>query len=247
MNRVIQAVLFDLGDTLMYSPDPWPPVFERAGQTLANVLVSHGARLNQDDFYKTFLKALDEYYTERDRNLRETNTLTILRNLLLEKGQHNIPTGVLREALDEFYAVTQQNWHLELDAIPALERLHHSGFHLGIISNAGDDRDVRQQVKNFGIEPYFDFILTSAACGYRKPHPYIFGLALEQWGYLPDEVAMVGDRLDADIRGARPLGIYTIWIKRRAKKLSPISVIPDAVVENLGDIPSLIINLPFID
>ena len=61
----------------------------------------------------------------------------------------------------------------------------------------------------------------------------------------PDEVAMVGDRLDADVGGARPLGIYAIWIKRRAKKLTPVSILPDATVENLVDIPPLLINLPF--
>ena len=245
MNRLIQAVLFDLGDTLMYSPDLWPPVFERAGQTLTQVLISNGVQVNRENFHVIFLEALEKYYAERERNLQETSTLTILQNLLAEKDQFNIPIGMLREALDEFYAITQQNWHLELDTFPVLEKLHNSGFHLGLISNAGDDRDVRQQVKNFGIEPYFDFILTSAACGYRKPHPYIFGLALDQWGYLPDEVAMVGDRLDADVGGARPLGIYAIWIKRRAKKLTPVSILPDATVENLVDIPPLLINLPF--
>ena len=244
MNRVIQAVLFDLGDTLMYSPDPWPPVFERAGRMLTHVLISNGARLDGESFHLKFLKALEEYYAERERNLRETSTLTILQHLLIENDQANFPVSTLRTALDEFYAITQQNWHLELDTIPMLEKLHNSGFHIGLISNAGDDRDVRQQVKNFGIEPYFDFILTSAACGYRKPHPYIFGLALNQWGYLPDEVAMVGDRLDADMGGAKLLGIYTIWIKRRTKNISPAPSLPDATVDELAQIAPLLINLP---
>ena len=118
--------------------------------------------------------------------------------------------------------------------------LKETGLHLGLLSNAGDDNDVQQQVKNFGIEHFFDFIVTSASCGYRKPHPRIFSEALDRWGYLPDEIAMVGDRLDADIGGARPLGIYTIWNKRRAKQLLSPTYTPDAVVETLSEIPHLI-------
>ena len=243
MNRIIQAVLFDLGDTLMYSPDPWPPVFERAGQALSNVLLTNGIQVDYATFHLKFLARLDEYYTERDRNLREISTQKLLKDLILENGHTNCHTSLLRKALDAFYSVTQQNWYLESDADAALGRLQNSGYHLGLISNAGDDRDVRQQVKTFGLDKYFDFVLTSAACGYRKPHPHIFGLALDQWGYLPDEIAMVGDRLDADVGGAKPLGIYTIWNKRRAKKLTPIPIQPDAIVESLSEIPNLIIHL----
>ena len=243
MNRIIQAVLFDLGDTLMYSPDPWPPVFERAGHKLSFVLCSNEVSINYETFHHDFLQRLDKYYAERDRNLIETTTLTVLQELLAEKGQLNVPEKLLRLALDQFYAITQQNWTLESDTIPTLTNLQNSGFHLGLVSNAGDEHDVMQQVEKFGIRGYFDFILTSAGCGYRKPHPHIFGLALEQWGYLPDEIAMVGDRLDADIGGARPLGIYSIWNKRRAKKLTSETARPDATVESLSEIPSLIINL----
>lgn len=242
MNR-IQAVLFDLGDTLMYSPDPWPPVLEHAGRKLSNVLCASGIDVDCDTFPVNFLQRLDNYYTERERNLVETTTLAVLQELLAEKGQRNLPENLLRMALDEFYAVTQHNWRLEVDAAATLVTLQDSGFHLGLVSNAGDDRDVLQQVDKFGIGQYFDFILTSAACGYRKPHPRIFGMALAQWRYMPDEVAMVGDRLDADVGGARPLGIYTIWINRRAKILFPISAAPDATVESLSEIPPLLINL----
>ena len=244
MNRIIQAILFDLGDTLMYSAAPWPPIYERAGQKLSDFLGSNGVKVDRETFHTEFLQRLDQYYSNRERNLLETSTSSILQELLIENGEFNFSEILLRSALDEFYAVTQQNWHLESDAVTTLTTLQNSGFHLGLISNAGDDQDVHQLVNKFGIGKYFDFILTSAACGYRKPHPFIFGKALDQWGYLPDEIAMVGDRLDADMGGAQPLGIYSIWIKRRAKITIQNSLCPDAIVENLGEIPAIIINLP---
>ncbi|MEI7845823.1 MAG: HAD family hydrolase [Chloroflexota bacterium] len=240
MKRFFQAVLFDLGDTLMFSPDPWPPVFENAGRNLSFTLCDNRIKVDPESFHLDFLHQLDKYYTDRDRNLVETTTLAVLQKLLKEKGHHDIPEYVLRKTLDEFYSVTQKNWKLEDDAVSTLLSLKETGLHLGLLSNAGDDNDVQQQVKNFGIEHFFDFIVTSASCGYRKPHPRIFSEALDRWGYLPDEIAMVGDRLDADIGGARPLGIYTIWNKRRAKQLLSPTYTPDAVVETLSEIPHLI-------
>ena len=186
MKQIFQAVLFDLGDTLMYSPDPWPPVFELAGRRLAHTLCSYQIQVNTETFHAEFLHQLNKYYTDRERNLEETTTLTVLHNLLVEKGQRDIPLTTLRTALNEFYAVTQQNWQLEEDAISVLSTLKQFGLHLGLVSNAGDDLDVRQQVKKFNIGGYFDFVLTSAACGYRKPHPRMFSQALNLWGYLPD-------------------------------------------------------------
>jgi HAD superfamily hydrolase (TIGR01549 family) len=245
INHNFKAVLFDLGDTLMYSTEPWPPVYEQAGRKLSDVLCLIDSGIQCETFSSDFLRKLDEYYTDRDRNLLETSTMTLLKQLLKETGIQELPDSLLRGALDEFYAITQKNWKLEADAIPLLESLKSRGLHLGLISNAGDNRDVFQLVERFNIEHYFDFILTSAACGYRKPHPRIFELALTHWGYMPDEIAMVGDRLDADIGGAGPLGFYTIWVKRRAKKpqIPRFAPKPDAEVDNLGEITSIMINL----
>jgi putative hydrolase of the HAD superfamily len=240
MNPPIQAVLFDLGDTLMYSLHPWPPVFDLAGRQLSNALCASSLEVDCETFHFDFLHRLDRYYVERDRDLVETSTLRMLKDLLDEKGHHEVPETTLRPILDRFYAVTQQNWALEEDTRPTLTALQGAGVHLGLVSNAGDSRDVLRLTEKFEIEPYFDFILTSAACGYRKPHPRIFEIALAYWGYMPDEVAMVGDRLDADIQGARPLGIYAIWIQRRAKVADPASILPDSSVKTLSELPALL-------
>ena len=90
-------------------------------------------------------------------------------------------------------------------------------YKLGIFSNAGDDKDVQTLVENFGIRPHFDFVLTSAACFYRKPHARAFEIALARWNIPPEEAAMVGDSLQADIYGAKSLNMQTVWITRRAQ------------------------------
>lgn len=237
MKTPIRAVLFDLGDTLMYALQPWEPIFELAGRELALGLAASGLPVDETNFAHAFLEKLDQYYAERDRHLMETSTLLVLKKLLAEAGYHHLTENNLRPALNRFYAVTQENWSLETEAIPTLEALRASGLRLGLVSNAGDSQDVFQLVDKFGLRSYFDLILTSAACGYRKPHPHIFKTALAHWGYLPDEAVMVGDKLEADIHGARPLGIYAIWIKRRAKISHLPPVEPDETIETLAELP----------
>lgn len=243
MPRSLQAILFDLGDTLMYSPNPWPPVFENAGREMALSLSASGLDIDCDEFPGRFRRRLDEYYAARERNLLETSTHIVLRDMLAEQGHANLPEAMLRTALDHFYAVTQQNWFLEEDAVAALEALQVAGFRLGLVSNAGDNRDVFQLVDKFNIEQYFDFVLTSAACSFRKPHPRIFEMAMAHWGFMPDQAAMVGDRLDADIGGAKPLGMFSIWINRRARNQKPGPTPPDAVIQTLQELPPLLLEL----
>lgn len=151
-----------------------------------------------------------------DKDLQETTYHFVLRELLKELGQAEVPEQTLRSALDALYAVTQTNWQVEDDVIETLEQLKAGQYHLGIFSNAGDDKDVQDLIEGFGIRPYFDFVLTSAGSFYRKPHPRAFEIALAQWNITPEEAAMIGDSLEADIDGAKQLNMTAIWITRRA-------------------------------
>jgi putative hydrolase of the HAD superfamily len=241
----IRAILFDFGGTLMYGRRDWAPIIAKADEALTDYLRSQGMEINLNTFPTEFRKRLDEYFKQREQDLLETTYTFVLRELLREKGYDDVPPSTLRRALDTLFAVTQTNWALEEDAIPALQQLRSLGYHLGIISNAGDDDDVQQLARRFGITEYFDFILTSAACSYRKPHPRIFEMALSHWYCPPNEAVMVGDNLDADIRGAQQAGIYGIWISRRAspEMEKQEQVQPDASLSTLLELPAVLDRL----
>ncbi len=214
MNTVpIQHILFDLGGTLMHARNDWAPVFERADQALANKLSEHQIKLDA----RIFRARLHEYYEQRDKDFQETTYHFVLRELLKELDYAEVTESILRSALDEMFSVTQINWMIEQDTIPAIQKLKFNNYHLGIFSNAGDDKDVQTLVESFGLRSHFDFVLTSAACYYRKPHARAFEIALAQWNIEPEEAVMVGDSLQADIYGAKNLGMQTIWITRRAQ------------------------------
>ena len=209
----VRHILFDLGGTLMHAHGDWLPVFSRADQALTKTLLEHDIKLDA----KIFRARLREYYNQRDKDFQETSYHFVLQELLKELGHAEVAEPVIRSALDAMFAITQSNWILEEDTPQTIQQLKSQNYKLGIFSNAGDDKDVQTLVENFGIRPYFDFVLTSAACYYRKPHARAFEIALAQWNISPEESAMVGDSLEADIFGANNLGMHSIWIKRRAQ------------------------------
>jgi putative hydrolase of the HAD superfamily len=238
----LRAVIFDLGGTLMYERDSWHGITSKGDEALTRFLIKQGMELNLSTFPLEFRKRLGEYFSQRENDLLETSYTFVLIDLLKDKGYTNLPDDVIRKALDSLFAVTQTNWLLEEDALPTLKKLEKDGYRMGLVSNAGDDQDVHQLVQRFGISPYFDFILTSAACSYRKPHPRIFELAIANWYFLPNETVMVGDNLDADIRGAKSAGLYAVWINRRAGSSSEDQprFEPDAAISTLLELPPLL-------
>lgn len=239
MSRFIRAILFDLGGTLMYARDQWSPIEARADLAFAENLHAQGMEIDSAGFALHFRERLKEYYIRREESLFETTYFSVAKELIQEQGSSIAEAGI-RSALDAMFAITQTNWILEGDARPTLKQLENDGYRLGLVSNAGDNRDVFQLAQKFKIEGFFDFMLTSAACSYRKPHSRIFELAAAHWSMPPGEIAMVGDTLEADILGAQKAGLFSIWITRRANpKADHLRRIkPDLSLPALADIPT---------
>jgi HAD superfamily hydrolase (TIGR01662 family) len=235
----LDTIFFDLGRTLIYQKGPWPPVLECALKSLLDVLLKSGITLDATDFVNEFGHQLDTYYARREADHTEPTMTVCLREFLATKDEHDVPDPILRAALDAMFAVTQTNWHAETDALPTLQALHKAGYRLGIVSNAADDKNVQQIIDRWGFRPYFELVLTSAICGIRKPASRIFQIALDHFSVSTDKVFMVGDTLEADIEGANRLGIYSIWITRRAEK-SDSDAKPKAIVKALDEIPPLL-------
>jgi HAD superfamily hydrolase (TIGR01662 family) len=248
MPRFFRAVIFDFGGTLMYGRNAWEPHIARADEALTEYLCLQGLELNVNTFPSEFRRRLVDYFTQREKDLLEATYSSVLREILIEKGYGHVSSDVIHDALDRLFAITQANWALEEDSLPTLQKLEKSGYWLGIISNAGHDQDVQQLARGFNIHHYFDFILTSAACSYRKPHRRIFELALAKWYLLPAEAVMVGDSLIADVQGAQNVGMYGVWLNRRADPQMELqgSVSPDASLTSLAELPALLDHLQVI-
>lgn len=229
----------------MYERGGWDAINAQADEALTNHLRDHDMELNLSTFPREFRKRLRNYFRQRENDLLETTYSFVLREVLADKGYRDVHDDIIRGALDRLFAITQTNWIMEADTLPTLQKLETDGYRMGLISNAGDDQDVQQLARRFGIDQFFDFILTSAACSYRKPHRRIFELALSNWYFLPSEAVMVGDNLDADVRGAQSIGLFAIWLSRRAGDRSEdqLSIQPDVSISALSELPAVLDRL----
>lgn len=98
------------------------------------------------------------------------------------------------------------------DAAPALDRLHASGYRLGVVSNW--DWSLYPVLRAHGLAGWFDAVAASGPLGFAKPDPRIFAAALARLGVGPEEACHVGDDLEADYDGARAAGMAAIHLVR---------------------------------
>ena len=97
----IRAVLFDLGDTLMYPlRNAWPEIISRGNLALTERLCQAGLDIECQHFHEQFNQRLDEYYRQRDVDMLETSTFLVLKELLAEKGCLDVPDAIIRQGLD---------------------------------------------------------------------------------------------------------------------------------------------------
>jgi HAD superfamily hydrolase (TIGR01549 family) len=241
-----KAILFDLGNTLLFFNGDWTQIFAKSDQALLTQLLSTGIDLNEDIFLREFRARMDTYYDQREADFLELTTGYILRNVLARMGHPQVDDEIICTALRKMYAVSQKYWLPAEDTISTLQMLQEQVYRMGIISNASDDADVQTLVDNTKMRSYFDFILSSAAIGIRKPNSTIFEIALSNWPFTPQQIAMVGDTLDADILGANNMGIFSVWITRQADSSSnqknAAKIIPNAIIESLSELPDLLMR-----
>jgi len=241
----ISTVFFDLGSTLLYARDPWSPIFFEADKALVFALEKMDISIPYEEFKAEYGGFLNAYYLQRGIGVIEKTASVALKELLATRGRNDVPVTAIRQALDAMYAVTQKNWYLEDDAIPALKELRKRGLRLGIISNTSDDKNAQQLIDVHNLRSYFESIVTSAGCGIRKPDGRIFDIALNNLQVSPQEAVMIGDTLEADILGANLKGIYSVWITRRVKMIEEgeLTIQPQAVISNLSQIPPLMTEI----
>jgi putative hydrolase of the HAD superfamily len=83
-------------------------------------------------------------------------------------------------------------------------------YKLHIITNGFNEiQDIK--LKNSGLYPFFEVIMTSEKLGVTKPHAKIFMEALQQAKATRKNSLMIGDNLVADILGARNCGIDQVY------------------------------------
>jgi len=90
-------------------------------------------------------------------------------------------------------------------------------YSLHLISN-GFKESTELKVSNNGLNVYFENVVISEVVGFNKPDKAIFKHALNLANAGISESIMIGDSLEADIRGAQDYGMKAIYFNPEGKE-----------------------------
>jgi 5'-nucleotidase len=205
---MIQAVLFDLDDTLfdhLYS--------SRCGLA---ALHRHYLCLQQeslDELDRLHMDLLELYHGEVLQGVRtlESARRERFRQLFACYGERfdDVQADIAAESYREVFLNNRQ---LVPGARQLLIRLR-ADVRIGIVTNnmLGEQT---AKLAHLGLTDLIDALITSEEVGVAKPAAGIFAAALDHLRCVPTEAVMVGDSWQADILGATRVGMRAVWLNR---------------------------------
>ena len=114
------------------------------------------------------------------------------------------------------------------NAITVLENFH-SNYSMHIITN-GFKEVQRKKLEKSGLSKYFKTITISEDVGFKKPSKEIFLQAVIKANAIIENSVMIGDNFNADIIGAKSVGMKAIYYnfhQTKEKQLSGVFKIND--------------------
>lgn len=212
----LQAVFLDVGETLMH-PDPtWEHVYAHTFAEFGVPVDLDALQVALRSVYRSggygFDGTIEPSPESSHRRLVEMD-----RYAFAQMGLDPLPDVFFERLADQF--MNPSTWHVFPDVPVVLPALRDRGLVVGAVSNWA--WQLPELLDTLGIGQYMDFVAASARIGFDKPHPGIFRWALERASVPPESVIHVGDHIDADVEGARSVGIEGVLIDRRGRHQPP--------------------------
>jgi len=210
----IKAVLFDLGNTLVY---------EQPYEVFQSFLQAKGVFRSIEEIREAFEKCGNEFDVERHKALlpHEFHTqlnMVILKNLRVKRSVRRLAEEIDRQWFNfsKVYVYPEVN--------DSLRRLKKMGLKLGVVTR-GYELDIEQILPRAGLEKIFDVCVGVDTTGKRKPKPEAFKHALKRLNVKPEEAVFVGDNLEQDYFGAQKVGMKAVLIQREGKQVVGVKAI----------------------
>jgi len=199
---MIRAVIFDLDNTL-YDYDKCDTyATERLMQFSTDSFT-----ITREDFFTDYARA-KELVKERLGSVGAShNRMLYMQRFLELLGQRPAVHAVeLYDVYwDSFLGIMEPYPYVE----PLFQRLSAAGIRIALLTDLTAHIQHRKLLR-LGIAGYIDAMVTSEEAGTEKPDSGGFRFLMEKLGLAPQELLMVGDSYDRDIRGAEAAGIKGI-------------------------------------
>lgn len=167
--------------------------------------------LNPDKFYNEYQR-INMALWEEYKYERITKEMLNFRRFYESLQLYDISDSALAREMGSYYITASPlKTMLYPLTIETLERLKQK-YQMHIITN-GFEEVQYIKIEKSGLGKYFDKIITSERAGCKKPGKAIFEFALRETNADVSESIIIGDDYEADILGARTVGMDQIWVK----------------------------------
>ena len=195
---MIKAVLFDLDNTII----DFMSMKKGASDSAIRAMVDSGLDLDEKKAKKVLFEMYEEYGIENQ----------LIFNMFLKRMTGKVDYRVLANAIVA-YRKTRQSFTVPYPNVRfTLIKLKGLGLKLGVVSDA-PRMAAWMRLAEMSLTEFFKPVITLGDSKRLKPHPTAFKKALKELNMKPEEVLFVGDNPDRDIKGAKALGMKTVFAK----------------------------------
>jgi putative hydrolase of the HAD superfamily len=221
----IKAILFDLDNTLCNTTKALEPSFN----TCYKFLLNYYPKINKARF-NSLQETIFDTLT-RQQKIPLYSSQALFWHEMFDKLELKYDPAIFEDLIYLLNDELAKN----VDLFPGIEKmlkdLKKLGLMLGILSNgAYIDKAMRYEFLN--LKRYIDILVSTDLVRRDKPSPRAFKYIIEKLHVKPEETVFIGDEMEADIKGAKGVGMIAIYNKWNDQKLNHTdkSIKPDYVV-----------------
>ena len=219
--KLPKAIIFDTDNTL-YSYAPANELALKSVFTKAEILLDINRKLFEEKFKEARLEI-----KKRIRNQASSHSRLLYIQRTIELLGFKTQLLLTLDLEQTYWRTFLQSCKLFPNVRELLDTLKNLNIQTAIITDLNSQIQFRKIIF-FGLEQYFDYVVTSEEAGFDKPSKAPFELALKKLDLLPNECWMIGDNLNADILGGKECGLTTLYKYESKDKSKFDNIIPDA-------------------
>lgn len=212
---------------------------EKSKIKLHEAIAEAGFDVSLEKFLDTYTQAHERYRVIRYEELVEVTNAVWISEALNSLGFKTTPQDSrIRMAVNVFFEDYLNSLELRSCAKKILEKVS-TDYKLGLISNFTYAPVIYAGLRKLRIDQFFKAILVSEDVGWRKPHIKIFEEILRRLDAKAEETVYVGDSPLEDIKGAKAVGMKTIFVPSQFYSLENLCESrqkPDIIVKNICEL-----------
>ena len=234
LNGLPKAVIFDTDNTLY----PYLPAHNEA--TLAvEEKVEKQLGIDKVIFRAEFKKAREEI-KNRLGNVASSHSRLLYMQKTIEKLELGTRILTTLDLEQTYWRTFLSNCRLFPEVLDFIQLLRSKGIITANITDLTAQIQFRKLVY-FGLDEFFDYVVTSEEAGADKPDKMPFKVALEKLQLDPENIWMIGDNPKTDMVGAGEMGMIKIQkFHNGVKVINSGMAKPDLVFSNYSELISLI-------